>query len=553
MNRLRRVLRLDAAVIAGALAAGIGLLAHVLPAQLPLIERADPYNCEAAVTAALDKGREDLAMRIAERAAHRIRYYVDVYGLLAMLQAERGDLAQARQTLDEAFAIRTTPVTYHWTVLPYYHAKARLLAATLPETPAIEAIAHAELARVDTVRFPRAAAKLHKRLYGWYAETGQWTRALTFGRPSAADLAAADPRRVVELLRCAEGLGMWDLVEAVAAAQRDRSDGDLVAATQYALGRVAAERADLEEAAARFAAAEEAGHPDAAYHLGCALDALGRPVEAHRAWRRTAADSPWRPIALALAFDRMGPDHARQREIGAELDRWFSDPLTLTPTPRPISFSDAGVHLDALLLTRFASGPFPVLARWEITEDAPSGTDAQYGRATARVRRDRRILAVQWVCNEVLDGEAMAASVVSAPERERVAGVHRLIAEENSAPYLRVERNGETDEPRILRVGLPVYLTARGFWVACGRHRVADGAVRFGWEFLDDDLRGAVTHDNTPPDPKSADWTWAGWQASPQNEWRAVRLLFGLEQGTGPADFDRLGVFRLDPPPISAP
>ncbi len=552
MSRLRRVLRLDAVLVAVALAAGIGLLARFLPAHLPLIERADPYNCEAAVTAALDKDREARAMRIAERAVRRIRYYVDVYGLLAMLQAERGDVAQARLTLDEAFAIRTTPVTYQWTVRPYYHAKARLLAATFPGSPAIEAIAHAELARVDTVRFPRAAAKLHRTLYGWYAETGQWTRALTFGRPSAADLASADPGRVADLLRCAEGLGMWDLVEAVAAAQRDRSDGDLVAATQYALGRVAAERNDIEEAVVRFTAAVDAGHPDAAYPLGCALDALGRPVEAHRAWRRTAADSPWRPIALALAFDRMGPDHARQAEVGAELDRWFSDPLTLTPTPLPVSFTDAGVRLDAVLLTRIASGPFPVLARWEITGDAPAGTEARHDGTAAFVRRDRRILAVQWVCNEVLDGEAMAASVVSAPERERVAGVHRLIAEENDAPYLRVERNGETDEPRILRVGLPVYLTARGFWVACGRHRVADGAVRFGWEFLDDDLRGAVTHDNTPPDPESAAWTWAGWQASPQNEWRAARLLFGLESGPGPADFDRLGVFRLDPPPISA-
>ena len=292
------------------------------------------------------------------------------------------------------------------------------------------------------------------------------------------------------------------------------------------------------------------GHPDGGYHLGCALDALGRPVEAHRAWRRTAADSPWRPIALALASDRMGPDHARQPEVGAELDQWFSDPLTLSPTPQPISFSDAGVRLDAVLLTRFASGPFPVLARWEIEGDAPPGTDARYDGSAAFVRRGRQILAVQQVCNEVLGGEALTASVVSAPERERVAGVHRLVAEEDGAPYLRVERNGETDEPRILRVGLPVYLTAEGFWVACGRHRVENGAVRFGWEFLDDELRGAVTHENTPPDPNSADWTWAGWQASPQNEWRAVRLLFGLESGAGPADFDQLGVFRLEPPPI---
>jgi len=539
----------------------IGYLGFVFgyPQAFPGVAQAHPRHYKANVDRARAAGQPKKALRIARHAAGMLTTdpaFATLYGQL-LLEAGETDAAVAQ--FERAVRVDQTPgPDYRRTGKPYYFAQARLEWGKLCRNrdDPLEAVAQFELARPYAAVTGDEFEAYHPDLHAVYAAWGQWARALAFGDPALEALDDLDAAHLRGLAVTCEGLARWDLAGPVAHALAAKDPGD--PASEYLLGRAALATDQLGPAQNSLRRAADAGHADAPFFLGQALERAGDPVAACRAYLETPCKSLFRAFAVAkvlLAESAGGIDRqALLDELDHELERPRELPRALGHNRHerfwPLAAAFSRPYFEA-------GGAFPILILWEDRNPAPTPDLALDldAAGTVTLTRGARRLQLQWVVNELAFSgfEALPEGASEPPgwrgtphlwpetDGERMA---TITSTGHGNRFLEISNAGAPGNAML--VSVPVRLREGTTYLVAGRLQARDTTAWYGWTALDEAEQ--TTADKVLKSGSGLGWVWVTAYVQPVIHWDVLTVQVGVYEAVGATAYDDLMVLAVREP-----
>ncbi len=552
-------------VLAAIASAGAALFVVVYPHIFTHIERAHPDRYQENVAEALAEGDLDKAIASASHAARWHSLDPKVYTTLGGLLAQDGQVEAARAQFLRAVGLISTP-DYRPTRKPFFDSLARLGLGDLAKDVPVQTLFQYELARAYGTLGDEEFADFHRGLYDAYARHGLWGRALEFGLPDAAGLAALDTGSLQALARTAGASERWEIAGPAAAALVVLSPED--AESHFIVGRIHLATGQFEAARAALSKAVQGKHGDAPFFLGLLEQRASEPDAAVRAFRQTAPDSLYRAFALGrileLAAARSGPAlSAVERErVTAEMAQCVTSACPIRVRPAPLVHRHTNYDLVAVSIPGAeAEGgmAFQVLTAWD-RGMALRGPEEKVcvregPRESFTLESAGSILNLQWVTNHVLLGSfgGLAQGTTEIPgwfEPERdwggTGGGDAAIAQDKDVNgFLRIKNSSGEGFPRVKTA--PTLLHTGAGYLLIGRVRAPATKAVLGWEFLDREGRTAAGH-NTFNQVASPIWAWRGAYTRASVLWESAWIVAGVYPEAGEADFDDLMLIELSDP-----
>ncbi len=564
------------AFLVGAALVFLIVFAVAYPRVFPVIEAAHPDHFERNVDHALKNGDIDRALSIARRAvaAGWSNPSDDVLFTKALQHTVYGRVLLQAQRRDEALEQFQTALSlsgeayppFKATRQPYFFAPARLSLGeyAFAAGHVTEAVAHFELGRVDSRRWPEAVGPFRATVANAYARQRLWARVLEVGGDVSASLDKLSTNDLQVLARVGEGRGDWPLVASAAEEllrrEPNHRDGLIL------LGKVKAREGALEEAVGLFQRAADAGHVDANYHLGRVLERAGQTYGACLALTQVPEPSVYQPYALARALQLYSRLSETERDLLAathdellnalegaiDAMRKGNRPQTHDPHSR---FRLEAYRLDSEALGH--GGRFPLSVVWhdqKAQDTTPDGVTIEESpeEDTIVLRRGAStVLQLQWVENLV----NWAAVDVSQPNADVVPGWIDSAREwfnvrkESAVNVERVPGHGNVINVRKLSwyYSAPIAVEKEDCYLLAGQVNASEGKCSLDWQALDatervlsaGSLSEGVTRDG---------WTHLEGHFRKQSLWRMLRVQLAVAPRAPKVSFDDVMLIRLRVP-----